>query len=205
MILVVISKSYTLLHFQVWFEIYKFLQSSHLLNILPSNIATLRNKRKLASVTKKTQEEHPRNGQSRNTSVPRFNGEYKTQFTEEIEGSVAKKLSQEFNRTESRILGTLFKLGDFLFNSQVRTVSKTVPGTSRNTGVKNLETNGDCCQNGLHLDVGSSVYRSHHSVDSDPNEAPYNCHAHMVFPCPGGYAERYLEERGTGRRFRTPV
>ena len=73
-------------------------------------MATLRNKRKLAAVTRETQEEHSRNGQSRNTYVPRNNEEYITQVSEEIEGRVAKKLSQEFSRTESRILGALSKL-----------------------------------------------------------------------------------------------
>ena len=100
-------------------------------------MATLRNKRKLAAVTRETQEEHPRNGQSRNTSVPRINEEYITQVSEEIEGRVSKKLSQEFSRTESRILGALSKLHEFLLNQQVRTHSETVPGTFRNTNVEN--------------------------------------------------------------------
>ena len=54
-------------------------------------MATLRNRRKLAAVTRETQEENPRNGQSRNTSVPRINEEYITQVSEEIEGRVIKK------------------------------------------------------------------------------------------------------------------
>ena len=79
-------------------------------------MATLRNKRKLAAVTRKTKEENPRNGQSRNTSVPRINEEYITQVSEQIEGRVTKKLSQEFSRTESRIMGALSKLDEFLLN-----------------------------------------------------------------------------------------
>ena len=57
----------------------------------------------MAAVTRETQEEHPGNGQSRNTSVPWFNEEYITQISEEIEGRVTKKLSQEYSRTDSRI------------------------------------------------------------------------------------------------------
>ena len=53
-------------------------------------MATLRNKRKLAIVTKEAQVEHPRNVQSRNTSVPRINEEYITQVSEDIEGRVTK-------------------------------------------------------------------------------------------------------------------
>ena len=79
-------------------------------------MATLRNKRNLAAVIRETQEEHLRNGQSRNTSVPRINEENITQVSEEIEGSVSKKLSQEFSRTESRVLGALSKLDEFLLN-----------------------------------------------------------------------------------------
>ena len=100
-------------------------------------MATLRNKRKLAAVTRETLEEHPRNGQSRNTSVPRINEEYITQVSEEIEGRVTKKLSQEYSRTESRILGALSKLDEFLLNQQIRRHSGTVPETFRNTNVDN--------------------------------------------------------------------
>ena len=134
-------------------------------------MATLRNKRKLAAVTRKTQEENPRNGQSRNTSVPRMNEEYITQVSEEIEGRVTKKLSQEFSSTESRILGTLSKLDEFLLNQQIRTHSGTVPGTFRNTNVENQGTNEDESQSDPHPEVGPSVCQSRHSIDSDTGEA----------------------------------
>ena len=134
-------------------------------------MATLRNKRKLAAVTRETQEENPWNGQSRNTSVPRINEEYITQVSEEIEGIVTKKLSQEFSRTESRILGTLSRLDDFLLNQQIRRHSGTVPGTFRNTNVENQGTNEDESQSDAHPEVGSSVCQSRHSIDSDTGEA----------------------------------
>ena len=137
-------------------------------------MATLRNKRKLAAVPRKTQEEHPRNGQSRNRSEFRINEEYISQVSKEVEERVTKKLSQEFCWTESRILSALYKLDEFLLNPQVRTQSGTVPGISRNTHMENQEPNGDHSQNDPHPDVGSSVYRSHHSVDSDPDEAPHS-------------------------------
>ena len=94
-------------------------------------MATLRNKRKLAAVTRETQEENPRNGQSRNTSVPRINEEYITQVSEQIEGRVTKKLSQKFSWTESRVLGALSKLDEFLLNQQITTHSRTVPEHKR--------------------------------------------------------------------------
>ena len=40
--------------------------------------------------------------------------EYISQVSEETEGRVTKKLSTELSRTESRILGTLSKLDEFL-------------------------------------------------------------------------------------------
>ena len=90
-------------------------------------MATLRNKRKLAAVTREIQDENPRNGQSRNTSVPRINEDYLTQLSEEIEGRITKKLSQEFSRIESRISDALSKLDEVLSNQQIQTYSETVP------------------------------------------------------------------------------
>ena len=117
-------------------------------------MATLRNKRKLAAVTRKTQEENPRNGQSRNTSVPRINEEYITQLSEEIEGRVTKKLSQEFSWTQYRILDALSKVDEFLSNQQIQTHSRTVPGTFRNTNVENQGTNEDDSQSDPHPEAG---------------------------------------------------
>ena len=144
-------------------------------------MATLRNKRKLAAVTRETQEEHPRNGQSRNTSVPRINEEYFTQISEEIENRVTEKLSQELSRIESRILLALSKLDEFLLNPQIQTQSGTVPGTFRNTNVENQEPNEDRSQDDPHPEVGRSICHSRHSIDSDTDEAPHNGHVDNWF------------------------
>ena len=133
-------------------------------------MATLRNKRKLAAVTRETQEEHPRNGHSRNTTVPRINEEYITQVSEQIEGRVTKKLSQEFRSTESRILGALSKLDEFLLNPQIRTHSGTVPGTFRNTDVEHQGTNEDDSQSDRHPEAG--IFRS----QTTENSGPEVCH-----------------------------
>ena len=117
-------------------------------------MATLKNKRKLAAVTRETEEEHPRNGQSRNTCVPRINEEYITQVSEEVECRVTKKLFEEFSRTESRILGALSELDEFLLNPQITTHSGTVPGTFRNTNVENQGTNEDDFQSDPHPEAG---------------------------------------------------
>ena len=131
-------------------------------------MATLRNKRKLAAVTRETQEEHPSNGQSRNASVPRINEVYTTQVFEQIESRVTKKLSQEFSRTESRILGALSKLDEFLLNQQIRTHSETVPGTFRNTNVENQGTNEDDSQSDPHPEAG--IFRGQTAQNFGPKD-----------------------------------
>ena len=133
-------------------------------------MATLRNNRKLAAVTRKTQEEHPRNGQSRNTPVPRINEEYITQVSEEIEGRITKKLSLKFNRMESRISDALSKLDEFLSNQQIQTHSKTVPGTFRNTNVENQGTNEDDSQSDPHPEAG--IFHGQTTQNSGPKECP---------------------------------
>ena len=132
-------------------------------------MATLKNKRKLAAVTRETQEENPKNGLSRNTSVPRINEEYIIQLSEKIEGRVTKKLSQESSRTESRILGALSKLDEFLLSPQIRTHSGTVPGTFRNTNVENQGTNKDDSQSDPHPEAG--IFRSQITQNSGPEVA----------------------------------
>ena len=122
-------------------------------------MSTLRNKRKLAAVTREIQDENPRNGQSRNTSVPRINEDYLTQLSEEIEGTITKKLSREFSQIESRISDALSKLDEVLSNQQIQTHSKTVPGTFRNTNVENQGTNEDDPRVILILKEASSAAR----------------------------------------------
>ena len=140
-------------------------------------MARLRNKRKLAAVTRETQEENPRSGQSRNASVPRINEEYITQVSEEIESRVSKKLSQEFSRTESRILGALTTLDEFLSNQQIRTHSETVPGTFQNTNVENQGTNEDDSQSDPHPEAG--IFRGQTTQNFGPKDCRDNYAATM--------------------------
>ena len=91
-----------------------------------------RNKRKLAASNKENCEEHPRSNLAQNSNVPRPQEDYITQVSEEIDGRVTKKLSQEFSRTKNRILGALARLDDFLMNPLIQGHSGTTPETSRN-------------------------------------------------------------------------
>ena len=101
-------------------------------------MATLRIKRKPAAVSRETPEK-TRNGRTQNILDPELAQDYISQVSEEIEGRVTKKLSKEFSKTESRILGALSKLDEFLLNPQVRTCSVAVPGTSRSNNLENHE------------------------------------------------------------------
>ena len=139
-------------------------------------MATLRNKRKLSTVRRETTEEHPRSGQSRNTSVTRNTDEYITQVSEDIEDRVINKLSQEFSRTESRLLGALSKLDEFFLHPRIRTHSAAVPETFRNTDMESWEPTEHRSQNDLHPEAGPSVCQSRHSTDPDTDEAPRNIH-----------------------------
>ena len=105
-------------------------------------MATLKNKKKLAAVSRETPE-NTRNSQSQNTLDPEMAQEFISQVSEKIEARVTKKLTKEFSPTECRILGALSKLDDFLLNPQIPTCSVAVPGTSRNSDSVNREPTGD--------------------------------------------------------------
>ena len=53
---------------------------------------------------------------AQDSNVPRSEEDYISQISEKIEGRVTKKLSQQFSRTENRILRALARLDDFLTN-----------------------------------------------------------------------------------------
>ena len=122
-------------------------------------MATLRNKRKLAAVSRETPEGN-RSSRTQNVLDPELAQDYISQVSEEIEGRVTKNLSKEFSKTESRILGALSKLDELLLNTQVRTCSVAVPGTSTNSNTENQETTGDRSSDDPCPEMG---YFSHHS------------------------------------------
>ena len=136
-------------------------------------MATLRNKRKLAAVSRKTLE-GSRGSRRRNVLDPELTQDDISQVSEEIEGRVTKKLSKEFNKTESRILGALSKLVEFPINPQVRTCS-VVQGATRNANSENRETHGDLCLNDPYPEGG---YFSQHS--GQPNSPGAGTNPNMV-------------------------
>ena len=115
-------------------------------------MATLGNKRKLAAVSREAPE-GSRSSRAQNVLDPELAQDCISQVSEEIEGRVKKKLSKEFSKTESRILGALSKLDEFLLNPQVRTCSVAVPETSRNNNSENGEKMGiQLCENSAFSD-----------------------------------------------------
>ena len=136
-------------------------------------MATLRNKRKLAAVSRETQE-FPRNSQLQNTTAPGFTEEYIAEVFEEIEGRVTKKMSRVSSRIECRISGALSQLDEFHLNPQVRTFSGTVPRIFRNADVENQEPSGDRFQNDPHPEVELFACRVSSLTDSDLDETSHN-------------------------------
>ena len=90
--------------------------------------------------------------------------------SEEVEGRVTEKLSKNFSRTESRFLGVLSKLDEFLLSPQVRTCSVSVPGTSRNNDLENREPTVDLSQNDPCPEAAFSTYHSSIINDSEQEE-----------------------------------
>ena len=91
---------------------------------------------------------------AQNSNVPRSQEHYISQFSEEIEGRVTKKLSKEFSRTENRILGALARLDDFLMNPLIQGHSGTAPATSRNAFSTSQGKNEDDFQSDPHPEAG---------------------------------------------------
>ena len=135
-------------------------------------MATLRNRRKLAAVSRETPE-GSRSSRGQTVLDPELTQGYISQVSEEIEGRVTKKLSKEFSKTESPILAALSKLDEFLLNPQVWTCSVAVQGTSGNANSENRETHGDRSSNDPYLELG---YFPHHSGQVNSPDAETNSH-----------------------------
>ena len=105
---------------------------------------------------------------AQNSKVPWSQEDYITQVSEEIEGRVTKKLSQEFSMTENRILGALARLDDFLLNSLIQGYSLTTAETSRNTFGTNQGTNEDDSLSDLHPEAG--IFRNQTTQNSGPED-----------------------------------
>ena len=129
-------------------------------------MAALRNRRKLVALTEENHEEPLRQNMAKNSNVPGSQEDYNTQVSEEFQGRVTKKLSQEFSKRENRILGALAQLDDFLLNSLFQDHTRTAPETSRNAFGKKQGTNEDDSESDPHPDSGFSCSQT--ARNSDP-------------------------------------
>ena len=89
------------------------------------------------------------------------------------------KLSQEFSRTESRILGALSRFDDFLLNPLIQGHSGTAPETTWNTLRKNQGTNEDDSQSDLHPEA--RVSQSQTTRNFGPDDS-YDSNGSWQFP-----------------------
>ena len=83
-----------------------------------------------------------------------FPDDYITQVSEKIEGKVTKKLSEEFSKTENRMLGALSRLDFLPTNKLIQVHSGTAPETSQNAYGINEGPNEDDSQSGPHPEAG---------------------------------------------------
>ena len=106
-------------------------------------------KKKSAAINRDTYEDQPRINQAQNTVFSRDHEENFSHVSEEVEGRMTKKRSQQVSGTESRIFGALSQLDDFIPNPQARV-------QFWNPNKENQKTNGDRSQNDPHPEVGVS-------------------------------------------------
>ena len=131
---------------------------------------TTRNKRKLAALKKENCEEHPSSNLAQSSSAPRSQEDYIAQVSEEIEERVTKRLSEEFSRTENRILGALVRLDDFM-NPLLQGRSGTTPEPTRNALNTSQGTNEDDSQNDPHPEAG--LFQGQMTQNSGPEDGHY--------------------------------
>ena len=133
-------------------------------------MSTRRDNRKLVALNKENCEEHPRSNLILNSNLATSQEDYITQvFGEmEIEGRVRNKLSQEFSRTQSRILGALSRLDDFVMNRLSQGHSGTAPEAARYANDTKQGTKKDDSQSDPHPEAG--IFQSQTTRNSGPGD-----------------------------------
>ena len=123
-------------------------------------MATLRKNQKLAFFNKENCEGYLRSNLAQNTIARGSQEDSVTRVFEEIEGRVTKKLFNEFSRTESRILGALSRLDEFLVKPLIQGHSGSAPETSRNALGTKQGTHEDDSQSDPHPEARISQSQS---------------------------------------------
>ena len=124
------------------------------------------------------QEEHPRNGSPKDVYPPGIGEEFITRVAEEIDGSVAQKIFQDYCRTESRILGVLSSLGEFLLKSHFVVQCGNIPGTSRDFR-RNQELDEDRSQNDTNPEADDTENGTPHTAVPETIAVLYKYKTHL--------------------------
>ena len=150
---------------------------------------------------------------AQNSGASRSQEDYITQVSEKIEGRVTKMLSKEFSRTESRILGALARLDDFLMNPLLPGHSGTTPEPTPNTSHKNQRTNEDGFQNDPHPEAGpfhgqttrNVSLEGDHDMVTGATEQIGNCHdmtgihEEVTYCSPSTFSGKQKKNRSTSQ------
>ena len=183
-----------------------------------------RNKRRLAEIQDNFDGESSQSS-NRERTQGNINEEYISQVSQEIEGRIAKKLSQEFSKRESRILGALAKLDHFLTNpadgngeSTPKQKSTSVRGIS-GTQSSNMPEREGCVLNGLdtryhipdpeetvHMVTGVPHHNhtvtgidDHDYMDNEENQHETNVTEEITFQSPGTSSGKQKKVRSTSQ------
>ena len=136
-------------------------------------MATVRNKRNLAAVSGETPE-NTRNNQSQNTLVWGWLMSTSPRFVKKSKKGPLTDFPKILAILESRILGVLSKIDEFLLSPQVRTCSVAVLGTSRNNNSEKREPTVDRSLNDLCPEVVFSICHTSNLNDSVKEETHHN-------------------------------
>ena len=99
-------------------------------------MATLRNQGKLAALNKENCEEPSRSNLAQNSNAPRSQEDFMTQASDENEGRVTNKLSQEIKRTFTRAIPSGRLSSEPATSGPLRNRSGEVPKRIRHGPIK---------------------------------------------------------------------
>ena len=109
-------------------------------------------------------------------------------------------MSQEFSRTENRILGALSRLDDFFMNPLNESHSGTAPEASRNAYGTNQGTNVDDFQSDSHAEAG--VFQSlttRNSGSEDNHDMVTGVHEEVTYCFPSTSSGKQKKSCSTGQ------
>ena len=123
-----------------------------------------------------------------------------TQISEEIEGRVTKRLSQEFSRTENRILGAIARVEDFLMKLLIQAHPGIASETSRNALSTSQRTNDNDSQSDPHPEAG--IFHNQTTQNSGPEDGHdmvTGVHEEVTYCSPNTYSRKQKKNSSTSQ------